>query len=124
MQGCVQRARPSSLQLLHMQKSDLDLLRTKLRRLEEENGRKDRQIEQLLDPTRVRAHPQGCPAGGWTGRAEPDWRVFTSPPLSQGPDFVWTLGEKRPDAGWVINGLKQRVLRLEQQCKDKDSTIR
>lgn len=93
MQGCVQRARPSSLQLLHMQKSDLDLLRTKLRRLEEENGRKDRQIEQLLDPTR-------------------------------GPDFVWTLGEKRPDAGWVINGLKQRVLRLEQQCKDKDSTIR
>ncbi|XP_016068467.1 PREDICTED: IQ domain-containing protein E [Miniopterus natalensis] len=78
--------------LLHMQKSDLDLLRTKLRRLEEENGRKDRQIEQLLDPTR-------------------------------GPDFVWTLGEKRPDAGWVINGLKQRVLRLEQQCKDKDSTI-
>lgn len=21
--------------------------------------------------------------------------------LTQGPDFVWTLGEKRPDAGWV-----------------------
>ncbi|XP_054574224.1 IQ domain-containing protein E isoform X1 [Eptesicus fuscus] len=77
---------------LHMQRSDADLLRTKLRRLEEENSRKDRQIEQLLDPSR-------------------------------GPDFVWTLGEKRPDAGWVINGLKQRVLRLEQQCKDKDSTI-
>ncbi|XP_070270381.1 IQ domain-containing protein E isoform X2 [Myotis yumanensis] len=77
---------------LHMQRSDADLLRTKLRRLEEENSRKDRQIEQLLDPSR-------------------------------GPDFVWTLGEKRPDAGWVISGLKQRVLRLEQQCKDKDSTI-
>ncbi|XP_015420641.1 PREDICTED: IQ domain-containing protein E [Myotis davidii] len=55
---------------LHMQRSDADLLRTKLRRLEEENSRKDRQIEQLLDPSR-------------------------------GPDFVWTLGEKRPDAGWV-----------------------
>nr|XP_036280189.1 IQ domain-containing protein E [Pipistrellus kuhlii] len=77
---------------LHIQRSDADLLRTKLRRLEEENSRKDRQIEQLLDPAR-------------------------------GPDFVWTLGEKRPDAGWIINGLKQRVLRLEQQCKDKDSTI-
>lgn len=24
----------------------------------------------------------------------------------------------------VINGLKQRILKLEQQCKDKDSTIR
>ncbi|CAK6446409.1 unnamed protein product [Pipistrellus nathusii] len=77
---------------LHIQRSDADLLRTKLRRLEEENSRKDRQIEQLLDPAR-------------------------------GPDSVWTLGERRPDAGWVINGLKQRVLRLEQQCKDKDSTI-
>ncbi|XP_012587435.1 PREDICTED: IQ domain-containing protein E isoform X3 [Condylura cristata] len=77
---------------LHMQKSDVDLMRTKLRRLEEENNRKDRQIEQLLDPSR-------------------------------GPDFVRTLAEKRPDTGWVINGLKQRILKLEQQCKDKDSTI-
>ncbi|KAB1263124.1 IQ domain-containing protein E [Camelus dromedarius] len=77
---------------LHMQKSDVDLMRTKLRRLEEENSRKDRQIEQLLDPSR-------------------------------GPDFVRTLAEKRPDTGWVINGLKQRIVKLEQQCKEKDSTI-
>ncbi|XP_036027763.1 IQ domain-containing protein E isoform X5 [Onychomys torridus] len=77
---------------LHMQKSDVDLMRTKLRRLEEENSRKDRQIEQLLDPGR-------------------------------GPDFVRTLAEKKPDTGWVITGLKQRIFRLEQQCKDKDSTI-
>ncbi|XP_012311023.2 IQ domain-containing protein E isoform X2 [Aotus nancymaae] len=77
---------------LHMQKSDMDLMRTKLRRLEEENSRKDRQIEQLLDPSR-------------------------------GTDFVRTLAEKRPDASWVINGLKQRILKLEQQCKEKDSTI-
>uniref|UniRef100_A0A8C5NU65 IQ domain-containing protein E n=1 Tax=Jaculus jaculus TaxID=51337 RepID=A0A8C5NU65_JACJA len=77
---------------LHMQKSDVDLMRTKLRRLEEENSRKDRQIEQLLDPGR-------------------------------GSDFVRTLAEKRPDTGWVITGLKQRVFRLEQQCKEKDSTI-
>uniref|UniRef100_A0A8I3MR09 IQ motif containing E n=1 Tax=Canis lupus familiaris TaxID=9615 RepID=A0A8I3MR09_CANLF len=60
---------------LHMQKSDMDLMRTKLRRLEEENSRKDRQIEQLLDSSRV------------------------------------------------INGLKQRILKLEQQCKEKDNTI-
>ncbi|XP_037669631.1 IQ domain-containing protein E isoform X2 [Choloepus didactylus] len=77
---------------LHMQKGDVDLMRTKLRRLEEENSRKDRQIEQLLDPSR-------------------------------GPDFVRTLAEKRPDTGWVVNGLKQRILKLEQQCKEKDSTI-
>ncbi|XP_038395537.1 IQ domain-containing protein E isoform X2 [Canis lupus familiaris] len=77
---------------LHMQKSDMDLMRTKLRRLEEENSRKDRQIEQLLDSSR-------------------------------GPDFVRTLAEKRPDTGWVINGLKQRILKLEQQCKEKDNTI-
>ncbi|XP_066200408.1 IQ domain-containing protein E isoform X2 [Saccopteryx leptura] len=77
---------------LHVQKSDADLMRTKLRRLEEENTRKDRQIEQLLDPSR-------------------------------GSDFAWTLAEKRPETSWVINGLKQRILKLEQQCKDKDSTI-
>nr|XP_023411683.1 IQ domain-containing protein E isoform X1 [Loxodonta africana] len=77
---------------LHMQKSDVDLMRTKLRRLEEENSRKDRQIEQLLDPTR-------------------------------GSDFIRTLAEKRPDTGWVVNGLKQRILKLEQQCKEKDNTI-
>ncbi|XP_012975938.3 IQ domain-containing protein E isoform X1 [Mesocricetus auratus] len=77
---------------LHMQKSDVDLMRTKLRRLEEENSRKDRQIEQLLDPGR-------------------------------GPDFVRTLAEKRPDTGWVITGLKQRIFRLEQQCKEKDNAI-
>ncbi|KAL6082672.1 hypothetical protein STEG23_005872 [Scotinomys teguina] len=77
---------------LHMQKSDVDLMRTKLRRLEEENSRKDRQIEQLLDPGR-------------------------------GPDFVRTLAEKKTDTGWVVTGLKQRIFRLEQQCKEKDTTI-
>ncbi|XP_036681585.1 IQ domain-containing protein E isoform X4 [Balaenoptera musculus] len=77
---------------LHMQKSNVDLMRTKLRRLEEENSRKDRQIEQLLDPSR-------------------------------GPDFVRTLAEKRPDTGWVVSGLKQRILKLEQRCKEKDHTI-
>lgn len=77
---------------LHVQKSAVDLMRTKLRRLQEENSRKDRQIEQLLEPGR-------------------------------GPDVARTLAEKRPDAGWVINGLRQRIFKLEQQCKEKDTTI-
>ncbi|XP_045680413.1 IQ domain-containing protein E isoform X2 [Phyllostomus hastatus] len=77
---------------LHVQKGEADQLRTRLRRLEEENARKDRQIEQLLGPAR-------------------------------GPDFVWTPADKRPDTSWVVNGLRQRVLKLEQQCKDRDSTI-
>ncbi|XP_057343424.1 IQ domain-containing protein E isoform X1 [Manis pentadactyla] len=77
---------------LHAQKGDVDLMRTKLRRLEEENSRKDRQIEHLLDAPR-------------------------------GPDFIRTLAEKRPNSGWVISGLKQRILKLEQQCKEKDNTI-
>ncbi|XP_069920932.1 IQ domain-containing protein E isoform X8 [Oryctolagus cuniculus] len=77
---------------LHVQKSAVDLMRTKLRRLQEENSRKDRQIEQLLEPGR-------------------------------GPDVARTLAEKRPDAGWVMNGLRQRIFKLERQCKEKDTTI-
>lgn len=57
-----------SLQSLHTQKSDVDLMRTKLRRLEEENSRKDRQIEQLLDPSRVSRGPAWRrPAAAWVG---------------------------------------------------------
>lgn len=78
---------PFFLQSLHMQKRDADLLRTKLRRLEEENSRKDRQIEQLLDQSRVShwschggALAVGVGAAGPTAqpdRAEAN-RVFTS----------------------------------------------
>ncbi|XP_074137287.1 IQ domain-containing protein E isoform X8 [Sminthopsis crassicaudata] len=77
---------------LHSQKGDVDFMKTKLRRLEEENSRKDRQIEHLLDPNR------GC-------------------------DFARSMVDKRPGTGWVINGLKQRIIKLEQQCKEKDNTI-
>nr|KAF6447143.1 IQ motif containing E [Rousettus aegyptiacus] len=77
---------------LRMQKSEVDLMKTKLRRLEEEKSRKDRQIEQLLDPSR-------------------------------GPGSVRTPAEDRPETGWVVSGLKQRILKLEQQCREKDSTI-
>lgn len=57
-----------SLQSLHMQKSDVDLMRTKLRRLEEENSRKDRQIEQLLDSSRVSRGPAVVAPGHGLGR--------------------------------------------------------
>ncbi|XP_051837688.1 IQ domain-containing protein E-like [Antechinus flavipes] len=77
---------------LHSQKGDVDFMKTKLRRLEEENNRKDRQIEHLMDPNR------GC-------------------------EFAWSMVDKRPGTGWVINGLKQKIIKLEQQCKEKDSTI-
>ncbi|XP_067406942.1 IQ domain-containing protein E [Emydura macquarii macquarii] len=76
---------------IQAQKSEGDRMKTKIRRLEEENNRKDRQIEQLLDPSR-------------------------------GSDFPQTLAEKN-DTRWVISGLKQKILKLEQQCKEKDNTI-
>ncbi|XP_075755722.1 IQ domain-containing protein E isoform X2 [Pelodiscus sinensis] len=76
---------------IQAQKSEGDRMKTKIRRLEEETNRKDRQIEQLLDPSR-------------------------------GSDFAQPLTEKN-DTRWVINGLKQKILKLEQQCKEKDNTI-
>ncbi|CAJ0945958.1 unnamed protein product, partial [Ranitomeya imitator] len=61
--------------MLQTQKSEADVVKTKLRRSEEENNRKDRQIEQLLDPTRI------------------------------------------------VNNLKQKILKLEKQCKEKDNAL-
>ncbi|KFP85764.1 IQ domain-containing protein E, partial [Acanthisitta chloris] len=77
---------------IHAQKNEGDRMKTKLRRLEEENNRKDRQIEQLLDPSR-------------------------------GSELARALSEKKTDNGWVVGGLKQKILKLEQQCKEKDDTI-
>ncbi|NXU32405.1 IQCE protein, partial [Thalassarche chlororhynchos] len=77
---------------IQAQKNEGDRMKTKLRRLEEENNRKDKQIEQLLDPFR-------------------------------GSELARALSEKKTDNGWVISGLKQKILKLEQQCKEKDNTI-
>ncbi|NXF96274.1 IQCE protein, partial [Eubucco bourcierii] len=76
---------------IQAQKSEGDRMKTKLRRLEEENSRKDKQIERLLDPSR-------------------------------GSELARALSEKSNN-GWVILGLKQKILKLEQQCKEKDNTI-
>lgn len=46
-------------------------MKTKLRRLEEENNRKDKQIEQLLDPSRV-----GISCGDKNGAKEEEFVVW------------------------------------------------
>ncbi|KFQ76566.1 IQ domain-containing protein E, partial [Phaethon lepturus] len=77
---------------IQAQKNEGDRMKTKLRRLEEENNRKNKQIEQLLDPSRA-------------------------------SELARALSEKKTDNGWVVSGLKQKILKLEQQCKEKDNTI-
>ncbi|NXH68577.1 IQCE protein, partial [Hydrobates tethys] len=74
---------------IQAQKNEGDRMKTKLRRLEEENNRKDKQIEQLLDPFRVTI--------SWGDKS--------------GARECWAVG------------LKQKILKLEQQCKEKDNTI-
>ncbi|NXN81007.1 IQCE protein, partial [Bombycilla garrulus] len=76
---------------IQAQKNEGERMKTKLRRLEEENNRKDKQIEQLLDPAR-------------------------------GSELAQALSEKKTDNGWVVTGLKQKIVKLEEQCKEKDNT--
>ncbi|XP_021267115.1 IQ domain-containing protein E isoform X2 [Numida meleagris] len=78
--------------IIQAQKNEGNRMKTKLRRLEEENNRKDKQIEQLLDPSR-------------------------------GSELARALSAKKADNGWVVSGLKQKIFKLEQQCKEKDNTI-
>ncbi|XP_041132941.1 IQ domain-containing protein E [Polyodon spathula] len=78
--------------MLQTQKSEADIMKTKLRRLEEDNSKKEKQIEQLLDP-------------------------------SKGSEFTRSLVDKKKDSSVITNGLKQKILKLEQQCKEKDHTI-
>lgn len=42
-----------SLQNLQAQKTDNQQIKVKLRRLEEDNAKREKQIEELLDPTKV-----------------------------------------------------------------------
>ncbi|KAL7979288.1 hypothetical protein Chor_015312 [Crotalus horridus] len=77
---------------IQAQKCEADRMKTKLRRVEEDNNRKDKHIEQLLDPFRS-------------------------------TEFSWLRTEQKSESSLMINGLKQKILRLEQQCKEKDNTI-
>ncbi|XP_076158791.1 IQ domain-containing protein E isoform X2 [Alosa pseudoharengus] len=77
---------------LQAQKADGDRMKAKLRRLEEENTKKEKQIQQLLDPTRS-------------------------------PEYTRSLVDKKTDGKSVVHGLKQKVLRLEQQCREKETAL-
>ncbi|XP_035195507.1 IQ domain-containing protein E isoform X2 [Oxyura jamaicensis] len=77
---------------IQAQKNEGDRMKTKLRRLEEENNRKDKQIEQLLDHSKC-------------------------------SELARALSEKKSDNGWVVSGLKQKILKPEQQCKEEDKAI-
>ena len=94
-----------SSQSLHVQKSDVDLMRTRLRRLEEENSRKDRQIQQLLDPSRVSRGPAAVAPGCGREGAGPALRAAGGrgrPPVSSslrllaaGPGFCSDSGREK-----------------------------
>ncbi|KAJ8001420.1 hypothetical protein DPEC_G00169320 [Dallia pectoralis] len=77
---------------LQAQKSENDKMKAKLRRLEEDKIKKDKQIEQLLDPTKA-------------------------------PEYTLSLVDKKNQGSVIINGLKQRILKLEQQCAEKETTL-
>nr|XP_020498701.1 IQ domain-containing protein E [Labrus bergylta] len=77
---------------LHAQKFDNQQMKAKLRRLEEDNAKREKQIEELLDPPK-------------------------------GSQYSLSFVDKKKDSGMVVNGLKQRILRLEQQCREKENTL-
>ncbi|KAG8145742.1 hypothetical protein E2320_012228 [Naja naja] len=77
---------------IQAQKCEADRMKTKLRRVEEDNTRKDKQIERLLEPFKY-------------------------------SEFSWVRTEQKNENSLMINGLKQKIVRLEQQCKEKDNTI-
>ncbi|XP_070780262.1 IQ domain-containing protein E [Enoplosus armatus] len=77
---------------LQAQKSDNQQMKAKLRRLEEDNAKRERQIEELLDPTK-------------------------------GSEYTRSLVDKKKEGSVVLNGLKQRILKLEQQCREKENAL-
>ena len=99
---CVCVCGPSFLQSLNVQKSDVDLMRTKLRRLEEENSRKDRQIEQLLDASRVSAGPgRGAGRRRSPGRGGPAHLVFISQSAYNRAQILFGLWQRK---GLILAG--------------------
>ncbi|KAK3756906.1 hypothetical protein RRG08_009448 [Elysia crispata] len=64
--------------------------KTKIRRLEEDNQKKEREIEGLLNPTK-------------------------------NGELRRTLGDRQADSGAVVHSLKQKILKLEMQMREKES---
>ncbi|XP_017282879.1 IQ domain-containing protein E [Kryptolebias marmoratus] len=77
---------------LHAQKSDNQQMKARLRRLEEDNAKREKQIEELLDPRK-------------------------------GSEYTRSLVDKKKEGSVVVNGLKQRILKLEQQCREKENAL-
>ncbi|XP_024115635.1 IQ domain-containing protein E [Oryzias melastigma] len=77
---------------LQAQNSDKLQMKAKLRRLEEDITKREKQIEELLDPTK-------------------------------GSEFTRSLVDKKREGSVVLNGLKQRILKLEQQCREKENAL-
>ncbi|XP_062290634.1 IQ domain-containing protein E isoform X1 [Scomber scombrus] len=77
---------------LQAQKSDNQKMKAKLRRLEGDNAKREKQLEELLDPTK-------------------------------GSDYTRSLVDKKKEGSVVLNGLKQRILKLEQQCREKENAL-
>lgn len=69
---------------------EISVLRAKARRTEEDNIKKEKEIEGLLDPTK-------------------------------NEEMRRTMGEKRAESGAVIQSLKQKILKLENQIRDKEA---
>ncbi|GFO47703.1 Iq domain-containing protein e-like [Plakobranchus ocellatus] len=64
--------------------------KTKIRRVEEDNLKKEREIEGLLNPTK-------------------------------NGELRRTLGDRQADSGAVVHSLKQKILKLEMQLREKES---
>ncbi|XP_038141259.1 IQ domain-containing protein E isoform X2 [Cyprinodon tularosa] len=77
---------------LQAQKSDNQQMKAKLRHLEEDNAKREKQIEELLDPTK-------------------------------GSEYTRSLVDKKKEGSVIVNGLKQRILKLEQQCREKENAL-
>ncbi|KAK3090919.1 hypothetical protein FSP39_015721 [Pinctada imbricata] len=71
---------------------EISSLRAKVRRTEEDNIKKEKEIGGLLDPTK-------------------------------NEEMRRALGDKNPDSGAVIQSLKQKILKLENQIRDKESAF-
>uniref|UniRef100_A0A3P9M3G9 IQ motif containing E n=1 Tax=Oryzias latipes TaxID=8090 RepID=A0A3P9M3G9_ORYLA len=85
-------------EIIHLKKSlqalssDKLQMKAKLRRLEEDIAKREKQIEELLDPIK-------------------------------GSEFTRSLVDKKREGSVVLNGLKQRILKLEQQCREKENAL-
>uniref|UniRef100_A0A4W3IAB1 IQ domain-containing protein E n=1 Tax=Callorhinchus milii TaxID=7868 RepID=A0A4W3IAB1_CALMI len=77
--------------VIQAHKTENDVTKTKLRRSEEENSKKEKHIEQLLDP-------------------------------SKSSEYTRNLVDKNNVNG-IVRGLKQKILKLEQQCREKENSL-